>query len=392
MPDDQERRLSSEEMIRLARERRSSQPDDASMDPAPDTDVPDSDDTSYPQTAGPPSGSRGFPAETAIEKSEGSPTVGSMPTFGKDDRRRMRETAPQIPQQPVRRSWLRRLPIGWLIFGLIFASGSIVSFFTSADRDESGTVVGAGDVSSADLQVGDCLLFPDEMAADGSFEFESLKAVPCSEPHDLEIFANIEYRDPTDFFYPGEDRLLEYADENCDALFTNYVGLPVEAEARLVYTATYPTSQSWDAGDRVLNCYLVTWDGSTISASQKDGGLLGFGGLELGFCYDFHATETYVSFDEIPCSEPHLLEFYASEVLPLPHTSAYPGDEYVAEVVERVCGERFVAITSGLVGPQLEYLFVAPDAVTWESEVRQIQCHLVTVDGTTLVGSYTEDA
>jgi hypothetical protein len=35
---------------------------------------------------------------------------------------------------------------------------------------------------------------------------------------------------------------------------------------------------------------------------------------------------------------------------------------------------------------------VAPDAVTWESEVRQIQCHLVTVDGTTLVGSYTEDA
>jgi hypothetical protein len=46
---------------------------------------------------------------------------------------------------------------------LIFASGSIVSFFTSADRDESGTVVGAGDVSSADLQVGDCLLFPDEI-------------------------------------------------------------------------------------------------------------------------------------------------------------------------------------------------------------------------------------
>jgi hypothetical protein len=278
------------------------------------------------------------------------------------------------------------------IFGLIFAGGSIVNFFTSAERDDSGAVVGAGNVSSDALQVGDCLLFPDDVGADGAFEFESLQAVPCSEPHDLEVFANISYREPSSVTYPGEDRLLEYAFENCDPPFANYVGLPFEAEARLTYSAAYPSQQSWDGGDTTLSCYLMTWDGSTLSTSQKDAGLLGFGGLEVGSCYDFHEAETYVSFDEVPCSEPHLIEFYASEVLPHPGTEAYPGDEYVAEVAERVCGEGFATIASGATDQQLEYFWTAPDAVTWESDLREIQCHLVTTDGSPIVGSYMKDA
>ncbi|MDH3518696.1 MAG: septum formation family protein, partial [Acidimicrobiia bacterium] len=219
---------------------------------------------------------------------------------------------PPTPTSGSRISLLRRLPIGWLIVGLVFAGGSIFRSITSADRDETGTVVGAGDVPSDALEVGDCLLFPSDVAEDGSFEFDSLRAVPCSEPHDMEVFGQVLHPDG---LHPGNDALSDFAAEKCEPLFESYVGLAVDQEARLVYSVSYPQIQSWKAGDRGVDCLLESWDGTQLTGSQKGQGLLGFGGLVVGSCYDYTEAETYVYFTDVECADPHALQIYATEVL-----------------------------------------------------------------------------
>ncbi len=306
---------------------------------------------------------------------------------GRDPTRSTVSTPPVLPRTESRRSgWLTRIPVGWLIAGLIFAGGSMYELFTSADRDESGIVVGAGDVASEDLQVGDCLLLPDEVAEDGSFEFESLRAVPCNEPHDLEVFGRVRALPGP---YPGEVALSDYGQQECAAMFESYVGLPVEHEARLIYSTSYPLAESWTAGDRMLDCMLQTWDGSPLTGSQEGQGLLGLGGLTEGNCYDYTEAESYVSFVQVVCGEPHMLQLFATSELPHDGLSEFPGDVYLDEVGADVCNERFDALVAPEGAEQeVDYFWIAPDSSTWGAGDRLIQCHLFNVNDLYLVGEY----
>lgn len=136
-------------------------------------------------------------------------------------------------------------------------------------RDDSGQIVDAGEVDVLDLQIGDCFNDPEE--------FEELvyavAAVPCSEPHDNEVFAVELLDDVFSGTFPGFLVLDEYTYDVCSGdLFDNYVGISYFSSQLEVFAFT-PSEESWNEGDRGFMCVLYRFDLQKLTGSARDSGL-----------------------------------------------------------------------------------------------------------------------
>lgn len=126
-------------------------------------------------------------------------------------------------------------------------------FPVQAERDtETQEIQAAGEADIFLMSVGDCI---DDQAAS---EFDSVPAVPCGDPHDMEVYHAFDIQDGT---FPGDEVIAAAADEGCYAAFAPFIGLAYE-ESAIEYTVYTPTSGSWAAGDREILC-LVYEDGKT---------------------------------------------------------------------------------------------------------------------------------
>lgn len=123
----------------------------------------------------------------------------------------------------------------------------------------SGDDGGEADIDS--LRVGDCLLVDDEIVG----AVASSPRVPCSEPHEDEVFALVTAELEV---YPGEMEMFGHADEVCAPHFEDYVGIPVE-ESELFIWAYTPTPDGWEMGDREIIC-VAAIDGQMVTESFKD--------------------------------------------------------------------------------------------------------------------------
>lgn len=118
-----------------------------------------------------------------------------------------------------------------------------------------------GQQSVFSLSVGTC--FDDQ--DDG--QISSVPEVDCSDPHDNEVFALIDYAE-TDS-YPGADQMSEIANELCIADFEAYVGLDYPTSALAVFPI-YPTEESWNEDNgREIICALYNADLSKLSGSME---------------------------------------------------------------------------------------------------------------------------
>ena len=124
--------------------------------------------------------------------------------------------APPAPAVAVPR-W-RRLPIGWLLVGVIVAAGAVGGFLFNASRSSTGEINKAGDLVTSDLRVGDCFDLNDPSA---SAEIEKVTARPCSDAHQYEIIFVGSLPAGT---YPPEKTFEDYVGANCIAAFATYVG------------------------------------------------------------------------------------------------------------------------------------------------------------------------
>ncbi|WP_225755536.1 septum formation family protein [Actinotalea sp. Marseille-Q4924] len=134
-----------------------------------------------------------------------------------------------------------------------------------AVRDgESGEITEAADADAFSVRVGDCLtLLGSE--AEGAAEVDSLPTVPCTEPHDSEVYLAEQI---TDAEYPGEEAAGVMADELCYGAFEGFVGMAYE-ESALDFTTLFPTQQSWDdMEDREILCIVVDGEGG-VTGSLK---------------------------------------------------------------------------------------------------------------------------
>lgn len=154
----------------------------------------------------------------------------------------------------------------WGIYIVVIAGYFLYSAMTSADRDESGAIVGAGSIDAFSLQEGDC--FDD---SDGfSDQVDSLPGVPCADPHDNEVYAVIPVDLPE---FPGDDAMGDLAHEKCLTKFTAFVGKEYESSALDIYTL-FPSKESWSRqNDREVVCAVYDMELEKLVGSVKGRGL-----------------------------------------------------------------------------------------------------------------------
>lgn len=120
-------------------------------------------------------------------------------------------------------------------------------------RDDQGHIVEPNQQTDAfALGVGDCL-----NGGEAQGEITTVPTVPCSEPHDSEVYAAFALNGTS---YPGEETVTGEAEVLCLPAFEEFVGEPY-LESRLDFAYYYPTEESWASGDREVLCVIYDPEG-----------------------------------------------------------------------------------------------------------------------------------
>jgi hypothetical protein len=109
-------------------------------------------------------------------------------------------------------------------------------------------------VAPPDFRLGDC--FKD-------FDAAALRStvVACDAGHSAQLVAI--YRYAADDSYPGREALKAKALEACQAARL----APAANEYTLNFQRAYPSTTSWESGDRRVDCYVTAAGGNVINAS-----------------------------------------------------------------------------------------------------------------------------
>ncbi|GCE77220.1 septum formation family protein [Cellulomonas biazotea] len=165
------------------------------------------------------------------------------------------------PSTTARRAAALAVP-GLLVLALT-GCGALDSPAEAPRESPGGEVTEAADADVFTVEVGDCLN-GSAVGEEGALT-ESLPVVPCSEPHDGEVYAETEL--PAGEF-PGADALQAQGDEFCAAQFETFVGIPYDDSVYYQWSLT-PTEEGWAAlDDRVVQCVLDT-DGELVTGSLQ---------------------------------------------------------------------------------------------------------------------------
>jgi len=137
---------------------------------------------------------------------------------------------------------------------------------TPAERGETGEIETAGALDAFAMRAGDCF---DDRAFEAD-EVTDVPAVPCSNPHDNEVFAVFDV--PLDK-WPGLDRVNEVADEGCLERFPKAIGATYE-ESVLYITTMVPTQGSWEQrSDREVICVAYHMELEKLTSSALGSGM-----------------------------------------------------------------------------------------------------------------------
>jgi hypothetical protein len=162
---------------------------------------------------------------------------------------------------PASTPLLRRLPIGWLIVGLLVVGGGVAGYLFNASRSSTGEIDRSGDLTANDLRVGDCFDLKDPDAE----QIGDVTGRPCSEAHEYEVFyvGNL-----ADGEYPPEAVMETFVVDNCGPAFDSYVGMAF-AESELGFYWLSPSPESWRDGDRAIQCAAYDPRDARLTISLK---------------------------------------------------------------------------------------------------------------------------
>ncbi|MFJ6415601.1 septum formation family protein [Paeniglutamicibacter sp. NPDC091659] len=124
----------------------------------------------------------------------------------------------------------------------------------------AGTIEKEARADVYSIKLGDCLNDP------GEGDIIDVKVVPCTEPHQLEVFHEFTL---TEDKYPESDEAMEkLVLSTCDPVYETFVGRPYE-DSELDYTTLGPSKLSWAEGDRTVHCLIGKADLSKVTGSLK---------------------------------------------------------------------------------------------------------------------------
>lgn len=159
-----------------------------------------------------------------------------------------------------------RMKLRTLLLALLVGVATGACGADEPQRDASGEINAVDDVDPNALKAGDCFNDPED---ENATEVTSLKAVPCDEPHDNEVFHVFDLPDGD---FPGDDEVKEQGLAGCEPKLAGYVGATAE-EAGLLIVPVTPTEGTWDtADDRKVICALYKADASKVTGSLKGSG------------------------------------------------------------------------------------------------------------------------
>jgi hypothetical protein len=155
---------------------------------------------------------------------------------------------------------LARNIIGAAVGGAaIFAGTGALSDDTT--RNETGEITASGGVGAYKVRVGDCIQMPSD-----AVEVMSVEGVPCTTPHDAQAFAEFTLADLPAF--PSSDEMITLAGRGCLGYWAGAIGTSYQSDRGLDMTFWSPTQAGWDQDDRVVTCFVISADGSPLTATK----------------------------------------------------------------------------------------------------------------------------
>jgi hypothetical protein len=157
----------------------------------------------------------------------------------------------------------------WII-GIAIAAGVYgVNTMMRADRDSTGAIVSEGSIDAFQMRVGDC--FDDGSTFSGdSPEVSNVAGIPCSTPHDNEVYAVFDVNVTS---FPEGDGMANLALDSCKQRFQSFVGKDYDSSSLDIATL-YPTRDSWNRqNDHEVVCAVYDVEQKKLTGSMKGRGL-----------------------------------------------------------------------------------------------------------------------
>lgn len=140
---------------------------------------------------------------------------------------------------------------------IIIVLAIVLAVTAAAHRDPTGTVTQGGEISATALKVGDCV-----NNLKDSNDVLSLPGVPCTQPHEGEVFAVFDLP-PGD--YPGQAAVDEQVSTQCNSRLTAY-SPGAQDDSSVGLFSVYPLEQNWVRGDREVVCIATAKSGTTTGS------------------------------------------------------------------------------------------------------------------------------
>ena len=153
--------------------------------------------------------------------------------------------APRKARKPV----LLYIRLG--VFAVVLIVGGIGALVANAHkshRDASGAISKGGKLDAVSLRAGDCYEKPTDAAAG----FDSVKAIPCTQPHNAQAFYVFTYPGATSVA-PSDDDLTTNAQPQCESAAKTKVDqskLPQNAQPSMLFA----DSSTWSQGYHDITC------------------------------------------------------------------------------------------------------------------------------------------
>jgi Septum formation/Domain of unknown function (DUF4190) len=137
-----------------------------------------------------------------------------------------------------------------LIWAGVFVAVGLAGSSTATRQSATGKITHRGDLGVFALVTGDCFDNPTNTQ-----NIESVTAIPCTQPHDSQVFAKFDLKGSDDA-YPAPATLNKLADTGCNAR-TGSIDKP-KTTADMTIRVLFPEQDSWTDGQRTVSCLIVS--------------------------------------------------------------------------------------------------------------------------------------
>lgn len=138
----------------------------------------------------------------------------------------------------------------WILLVAVAVAGAIIQPSTPKGLSPGGSP-GAASVSVFSLTAGECFDNPA-----GASTVTDVSVMPCSRPHNAQIFATFNLHGSSNFDYPGQGTVRQLATNGCNARINADLDKPKLTNLMSI-RFIFPTVGSWLTGHRTVACMIV---------------------------------------------------------------------------------------------------------------------------------------